>query len=378
MVMITRTPLVGWLAVGAVAAATFSVVTTEMLPVGLLTAMAGTFGVSTGTAGLAMTLPGVVAAVAAPALAAAAGRRDRRPVLVALVALLAAADLVSALAPGFGLFLAARVLVGVSIGGVWAMAAGLGGRLVPERSAGAATSVIFSGIAVASVLGVPAGTLVGGMAGWRAAFGAMAALAAVVAVALAVLLPPLPVAEPVRLRAVPGLLRVRRVRTGLLATFLLVTGHFAAYTYVRPALEQVAGVGAGLVGALLLAYGVAGVAGNFAAGAGAARNLDRTVLAISGALVVSVALLPLSGPVAMVAWGLAYGGVSVTLQSWLLAAVPRAPEAGSALFVAAFNIAISLGALVGGRVVDGAGVAGVLWACGLLAALGGISVARAR
>ncbi|MDL4820440.1 MFS transporter [Actinomadura opuntiae] len=369
-------PRGGWLAVLAVAAATFLVVTSEMLPVGLLTSIGPDLDVSAGTAGLAMTVPGLVAAVCAPALSAATARLDRRAVLAALAALLAAADLGSAVAPSLPALLATRILVGVAIGGVWAIAGGLAVRLVPERSAGAATSVVFGGISVASVAGVPVGTLIGDLAGWRAAFAVAGALSLIACAALAVLLPPLPGTGPTGLRGVPRVLRAPRARVGLLVTFLLVTGHFAAYTYVRPVLEQVSGVDPDLISTLLLLYGVAGVAGNFAAGTAAARGPRRTLMAIAMLLAPVVLLFPVVGRaplpavVLLVLWGAAYGGVSVTLQTWLLqAAPPRAAEPASALFVAAFNIAISLGALAGGRVADTAGEEAAMWLGGTLSAV---------
>ncbi|MEW2580889.1 MFS transporter [Streptomyces syringium] len=374
----------GWPAVTAVAAATFSVVTTEMLPVGLLTPIGADLGVSAGTAGLTMTVPGLVAALAAPLVTAAAGRWDRRWVLVALMGLLAAANLLSACATDITVLVALRVLVGVCIGGVWAVAAGLAVRLVPERSVGPATSLIFSGIAVASVLGVPAGTLTGELGGWRASFAVMGAVSLTVATALAVTLPPLPAERAARLGDVPELLRHARVRVGLLVILLLVTGHFAGYTFVRPVLERVPGTDAGLITALLLAYGVAGVAGNFLAGAAVVRG-PRTVLvvicAVLGLVMPAVTVAgggTVGAAVLMVVWGLAYGGVSVSTQSWLLAAAPGARETASALFVAVFNVAISLGALLGGRAVDTVSLSGALWLGGLLAAGALVTTAASR
>ncbi|OKI00406.1 transporter [Streptomyces sp. CB02923] len=363
----------GWPAVGALAAATFTVVTSEMLPVGLLTPIGGALGVSDGTAGLTLTVAGVVAALGAPVLTLAVGRADRRIVLCGLMAMLAAANLLAAWAPDFGVMLAARVLVGLGMGGVWALAAGLAVRLVPARSVAAATSLIFSGVAAASVLGVPAGTLTGQVGGWRAAFVVVGALSALIAVALAVLLPPLPAEGAVRLSGVLRLFGDARVRTGLAVVALLVGGHFAAYTYVRPVLEEVSGVGPGVISTLLLVYGVAGVAGNFVGGAGAGRSPRGTLVVISAVLAGAVLLVPVlgvgvPGAAALLAvWGLAYGGVSVSTQTWLMAVAPEAREAASALFVGVFNAAIALGAFGGGRVVDGWGLTGVLWLGGALA-----------
>ncbi|MEU8968405.1 MFS transporter [Streptomyces monashensis] len=371
-----------WTGVCTLAAATFGVVTTEMLPVGLLTSLARALHVSVGTAGLALTLPGLVAAVAAPLLPVAVRRADRRTVLCALLLLLAGADLLTALASAFPVLLAARLLVGVCIGGVWAVAAGLGERLVPGPGAGRATAVVFSGIAVASVLGVPAGTLLGAVAGWRWAFAAMAGLALVVAVRLAAVLPPLPAEGAVRLGTFPRLLRVAPLRWRLITVVLLVTGHFAAYTYVRPVLQRTPGTGPGLVGALLLGYGLAGVAGNFAGGALAARDPRRALRLISAVLGAAVLLLvPATGSTAgsgalLLVWGLAYGGVSVSAQRALSAAVPEAPEAVSALFAGVFNAAIALGALAGGRLADGPGLTAVLVTGAVLAGLAALTPAR--
>ncbi|WP_049475596.1 MFS transporter, partial [Stenotrophomonas maltophilia] len=163
-----------WWAVSAVGLATFSVVTTEMLPVGLLTPVAEDLGASTGTAGLMISLPALLAAVFAPLVVIAAGGIDRRRILCVLLGLLLVANVASALAPGIGWLLAARVLVGFCMGGIWAIAGGLAARLVPAHRIGLATSIIFGGVAAASVLGVPLGALIGDALGWRFAFAAMA------------------------------------------------------------------------------------------------------------------------------------------------------------------------------------------------------------
>jgi predicted MFS family arabinose efflux permease len=140
-----------WCAVLAVAVGIFSLVTTELLPVGLITPIGGSLGISEGTAGMAVSLPGVVAAVAAPVVAVSGGRLDRRWTLCALIGLMSAADLLAAAAPNFLVLLAARLLAGVSIGGFWVVAANSAVRLVPEESAGRATALVYGGVSVASV-----------------------------------------------------------------------------------------------------------------------------------------------------------------------------------------------------------------------------------
>lgn len=372
-------PRGGWPAVATVAAGTFTVVTSEMLPVGLLTPLSGSLYVSEGTAGLTLTVTGLIAALSAPLITAAVGRIDRRVALCSLIMLLAAANVLAAWSPNFAVMMAARVLVGIGLGGVWSLAGGLGVRLVPAAAVGPATSLIFSGIALASVLGVPAGAYIGELVGWRAAFLVVGGLALLVTAAMAMLLPPLPAEEAVALGGVLRLIGNARVATGLAVVFLLVTGHFAAYTYVRPILEDVSGVGASMIGTLLLAYGIAGIAGNFAVGARVGRSLRGTVLVISGTLAASLLLVPLLGlsvtgaAVLLIVWGLAYGGVSVSTQTWLGLAAPRAREGATSLFVAVFNGAIALGAFAGGRMVDGFGTRSVLWLGGALA-LGALAV----
>lgn len=368
----TRRP---WAAVAAIALATFCVVTTEMLPVGLLTPIADALRTTTGTAGLMISLPALLAALFAPLVVIAARGMDRRTILCALLGLLVLANLACAMAPSLGWMLAARVLVGFCMGGIWAIAGGLAARLVPAAATGLATSIIFGGVAAASVLGVPLAALIGEFAGWRWAFAAMALLGALVLALHLAVVPPLPAAGATRLRQFGEQLGNRRLQAGLLLTLLLVAAHFMAFTFVRPLLLSVAPFDAQWLGALLFAYGIAGIAGNFLAGLSAARRSAATVAAIAlGLLLVPLLFLTLGGTfagaaAALLLWGLAYGGVSVGLMTWMMQAAPRAVEVASALYVGVFNIGIALGAWAGGRVVDAAGLPATLWLAGGLAGL---------
>ncbi|WP_329622452.1 MFS transporter [Streptomyces sp. NBC_01255] len=363
-------------AVAAVTLGIFTVMTAELLPVGLLTPAAADLSVTEGTAALMVTVPGLVAAVAAPLVTARAAAADRRTLLVALMLLAAAANLVSALAGHLAVVLAARLLLGLAIGGFWALAGGLAPRLVPPAAVGRATAVVFGGVSAASVLGVPAATVIAEQAGWRWAFAATGLLSLLAAAALRTLLPRLPgrgTASPAPqdtgLRALAALAalprRNRRVRAGLLLTLALVTGHFLAYSFVRPLLTDHARVPEALLGALLLGYGLAGVAGNFLAGSRAARAPRRTLAVIAAALG-TVLLTAFAAPAwaagLLLLWGLAYGGVSVALQSWFMAAAPDDVEAATGLNVSVFCLAIALGALLGGLLTDAYDVTAVLLA----------------
>ncbi|MEV1008581.1 MFS transporter [Streptomyces sp. NPDC049881] len=371
-----RSPFAGWAAVGAVTAGIFALVTSEILPIGLLTAIGADLGVSDGTAGLMMTMPGLLAAVSAPLVTVATARTDRRVPLCAFALLLAVADFLTAVAPGFGTVLVARVLVGVTIGGFWSVGAGLARRLVPAASAGRATAVVFAAVPLGSVLGVPLGTLIGDAAGWRTAFAVMGCLSAGVLAALCAALPPLPPERATDLRVLAGLLRTSGTRYALLVTFLVVLAHFGAYTYVGPFLEEVTGMGGGQVTAALFLYGAAGIAGPFAGGALAARRPHTAMGAAAGAVAAAALLLPLVGRwpvgavVLLVVWGAAYGAVPVCSQTWFARAAPHAVEASSVVFTASFQGTMACAALAGGVAVD-------RWSPSAVMVLGGVTAVLA-
>ncbi|MEN4149931.1 MFS transporter [Serratia marcescens] len=366
-----------WLATFAIGLSTFTVVTAEMLPVGLLTPIVSTLNASIGRAGLLISLPALFAALFAPLVVLGARRTDRRSLLIVFLLLLIAANLLAAAATSMALLFAARILLGFCIGGIWAIAGGLAERLVPPASVGLALSVIFGGVAAASVLGVPLGVFLGEALGWRMAFLAVAVLAALTLLLLLCVLPPLPVTQAVSWRSFTAQHANRRLLLGLLLTFLLVAGHFMAYTFVRPLLQTVAGIESRWVGPLLFAYGAAGIVGNFIAGQAATKRLRRTLALIAFGLALAVLLLPLlgraplSGGAFLLLWGITYGGVSVSLMAWMLKAAPDAVEVASSLYIALFNLAISCGSLAGGLVVDAGGLTinGVLSGIVLLLAL---------
>lgn len=376
-----RQPRHSWVAVGAAALATFSVVTTEMLPVGLLTPVAATLGSSTGTAGLMISLPAMLAALCAPLVLLAAGRTDRRKLLCALQCLLILANVAAALAQDMAAMLAARIVVGVCMGGIWAIAGTLAARLVPAEKIGLATSLIFGGVAAASVLGVPLGAMAGEAFGWRWAFGAMAIFSTLVLLLELAVLPGLPVNGAASTAQFAGQLRLPQVQGVLVLTLLLVGGHFMAFTFVRPLLSA-AGFDDRWLGILLFAYGVAGMAGNFLSGLLAARNLAANLMAIALGLILAPLLLHAAGQwqggafAVLLLWGLAYGGLSLGLMNAIMRCAPGAGEIAGSLYVSVFNIGIALGAYAGGHLVDRLGLQANLGVAASLAGIGLLLVAR--
>lgn len=368
-----------WWAVVAVMIGIFLLVTAEQLPIGLLSQVASSMDVTPGMAGLMVTVPGVVAAFSAPLLPVAVGRLDRRIMLTLLMVVMVVGSVLSALASSFILLLAARVLVGLSIGGFWAVAGSIAPRLVPEAQVPKAMTMIFGGVAAASVLGVPLGTLLGDLSNWRVAFGSLGGFSLLTAIALWRWLPPLPPREPVRLRVLARQFSNRGVRVAVLTTGFVVVGHFAAYTFISPILQEISGISQRHVGSLLLLYGAAGIIGNIAAGMFAGRHPYRAVLAIPSVLLIVVAAFPVlgiqpsSGVLLLMAWGAVFGSVSVSIQTWILRTAPNT-EAATALMAFTFNMSIGLGAMVGGRVVDGTSLPIAMWAASGLFLLGALLV----
>lgn len=336
---------------------------TETMPIGLLPEMATALRVSEGTVGLTVTLYGLFAGVLAPVLTAATRRLDRGQLLLIILTVFVAGNVLTAMAMNYVWLMVVRLLIGFIHGVLWAIVASIAVRLVPPAASVRATAVVFSGISLATVLGVPLGTMVGQSLDWRAAFWALAACSAVALTATAVLMPPMPARSGVYLSELPRLLKGGNLRTALGVTAIVVIGHYAAYTYITPFLLRNVGIPPDLVGLLLLCFGAAGVVGNFLAGAviGRGRALRTVLLALIAVTGGSMALLLAVGawkPAAIVfllSWGLAYSALPVALQTLVFRSVPQAREAATSLYVLSFNVSISLGALFGSLALDHSG-----------------------
>jgi predicted MFS family arabinose efflux permease len=359
----------------------FALSVTELLPVGLLTPIAKEFAVSEGTAGLMVGVPAVVAAVSALAFVVIAGKIDRRLLLIAGSALLLLSDLLALIAPDFTVMMIARGLLGVALGGFWAIAGSLGVRLVGKKFIGAATSVIFAGMSVAAVIAVPLGSFISTFAGWREAFLAATILGAVVVLAQIFVVPKLIVDEAPSLRALPTLLRRPAVIIVLITVTLVYVGHYVSYTYITPYLGADLGFDGATASALLLAFGLGGIVGNFVGGALAAQWLKPvliTLLALMVGSVIASQFLTDSFPttlVVMVLWGLGFGAGPASFQVWIFTAAHGHPEAGTALLVSTLNVAIAVGTSVGGGIVDTVGVPAAFWFGGALLAAALLTVA---
>jgi predicted MFS family arabinose efflux permease len=359
----TPTDRRGWIAVLSVALGSFVLVLSEFLPIGLLPAIAADLHVAVGTAGLMVVVTAVLGAIGAPVVTVVTSRVDRRVVLWVLIALLVVADVLGAIAPTFGLLLGARMLLGLCIGGFWALGSGIASRLVRESAVIRATSFITAGVSVATVVSLPLGALVSAVATWRLAFLIGAGLGLVALVLQLALLPRIPALERVRFATLGELLGIPRARIGLIATALAFVAQFAAYTYVAPYLQQLVRISPATITIALLAFGVAGIAGNFIAGATLGRSVAGTLAVAKVVLALAVVALPLlawSLPgvlVLIVIWGLVWGALPLGLQTWMSQAAPAVSEGSLALFVSTIQVAISVGSVLGGIGVGRFGIA---------------------
>lgn len=354
----------GWLSVIAITLATFAVVTTEMLPVGLLSPIAADFGVPLAQVSLLLTIPAIVAAFCSPLVILFAGRLNRRALLMILMALLMLANISAALAVHFYVLIAARIIVGLSIGGIWAIAGGIAVRLLPPRSVAAATSLIFGGVAAASVLGIPAGIMLGELTGWRGVFTIMSAFSLAILLFQMVCLPSLPCTQAPAVSRFITQLRRQVIRTGLFITLLLVTGHFMVFTFIRPLLHEDPQLQSRYLSGLLALYGIAGIAGNFLFGLLAGRHLYRAVFCIITGMTLTLAGMLFLPPVMaariplIILWGLTYGGVSVVLMTWMIRFSAPDIEITGSLYIAFFNAGIAAGSAAGGAFVSASALQG--------------------
>ncbi|MFD6220280.1 MFS transporter [Nocardia asteroides] len=366
----------------------FTLVTAEFLPPGVLTALADDLRVPEGVVGLSVSATALTALLAALGLGSLFPKVDRRTLLLVLTVGAAVSNVLVAVAPNIATLLLARLLLGVAVGGYWSMALVIAAQLVPAERLGRAMMIVNAGTTVATVAGVPLGVLLSTYAGWRPVFVVAAGLTVLAAVAVRLMLPPIAPSKGIGFAAMGAALRAPGVALGLVSVVAVIGGHFAGFTYIRPALTELMDAGPTAVPVLLALFGIGGLIGNFVLGSLADRRLEVLLVAVPTAIglsllaIVGSAAVPVLGYVAVVVWGGAFGGILNLVQVWVSRVLPDRIEAGSGLVVGGFQLAIILGSAVGGRGVDGIGLAATYGFAAGAAILGGVlvrvSLARSR
>lgn len=375
-----------WNGVLAMTLAVFALITSEFLPVSLLTPLAADLGVSEGLAGYSIAVSGACAVVTSLSITRLIGRLDRKTLLLSLTALMGFSGLVVALAGNYPTYLLGRALIGVVIGGFWSMSAAVAMRLVPENEVPKALAIFNGGNALATVIAAPLSSYLGGVIGWRGAFFCLVPIALLAFAWQWMSLPALPANDNSRAAtSAPGLLRRPLVALGMLAVGLFFMGQFSLFTYVRPFLETVTGMGVTNLSLTLLALGLAGFIGTLLIGGLIRRGLYTTLTVIPllmAALGVALVVCGSSAPLVLgllSLWGLVATAAPVGWWAWLARSLPADAEAGGGLIVAVVQLSIALGSTLGGLLYDGPGYqATFLTAALLLVIAGAVTLATAR
>jgi predicted MFS family arabinose efflux permease len=373
-----------WAGVVSLGLGVFAIVMSEFLPASLLPRIADDLTVSVGAAGQSVTTTALAAAATALCISVVLPRADRRRVMIGLTALAVVSDVLVALAPDLTVLLVARLLLGVALGGFWALATAMAAQLVPADHLGRALTVVNTGVALATVAAVPLGSWLGEVWGWRGVFGLGAGVAVLALTVQAATLPSVPPTSASGLRALGAVLRSGVVLLGLLALLLVFGGHFSGFTYVRPAVERMSDVGAGGLAVLLLVFGVAGLVGTVVSGPLADRAPRVGVFGFPAAVGIGMLVLHGTGSstaglfAATALWGLGFGGVPTTVLSWGARAEPDRLEQVGGLIVTVCNVAIALGAVVGGVLVDRVDASAPLVVGGAAALVGAVLLTSLR
>ncbi|GCE42069.1 transporter, MFS superfamily [Rhodococcus wratislaviensis] len=365
-------------------ATSFTLVLAEFLPPSLLTQMAASLDITEGQAGQTVTATAFMGLLVAPVVGMMFPRLDRRTLLAGVALTAAVSNILVAIAPNLVLLLVARLILGAAISGFWAMSLAIVSQLVAPARLGRGLMLVNGGTTVATVGGVPLGVYLGSVFDWRVVFVGVAVVSVLVAISLRAMLPAIAPATTTGFRELADTLKVPGLSLGLIGHVFTVLGHFAAFTYIRLAFEQVPGIGAGGIAGLLAAFGIGGLTGNVVVGLLVDKHLNlmrMVVPALIGFGIVTVALFPghlWAVGVGATAWGIGFGAWLLVVSTWIGRLARDRMESVGGLIVTGFQIAITLGAGLGGVVADNAGVRVTLIAAAIAALVGGTLFRMAR
>jgi DHA1 family inner membrane transport protein len=364
-------PLIA-LAVGA-----FGIGTTEFAPMGFLPVIAKNVDVSIPTAGMLVSAYAIGVVVGAPVMTLALGRLSKRTALMLLMTIFTIGNLLSAVAPGYGTLLLARLVTSLNHGAFFGFGAIVAASVVPREKQASAVATMFMGLTIANIGGVPAATWVGQQVGWRAAFAGTAALGLIAIGALWLALPKVELSKIPDVRSELKVLARPTVLFALATTVMGAGAMFTLYTYIAPVLVEVTGASDAFVTIALVLIGVGFTIGNSLGGRLADWSLDGATKIFLAALALIMVVLPLmltshiGAAIGLLVWGAATFAIVPPVQMRVMEAASEAPGLASSFNIGAFNLGNALGAAVGGGVISlDLGYAAVPVVGGSLAAAG--------
>ncbi|KAA6120948.1 MFS transporter [Cupriavidus cauae] len=373
-----------WSAIGTMTMCVAMLIASEFMPISLLTPIAADLHATEGMAGQAISISGLFAVIASLFIATVAGRFDRRRVLMALTGVMLASLVLIAIAPNFAVLMVARGLLGITIGGFWALATATIMRLVPAADVPKALGIMYTGNGMATAFAAPIGSYLGGIIGWRGVFWVLVPFVLANLLWQWFSLPSMPPRATNPVGKVFRLLGRPHVAIAMVAVMLTFGGAFAAFTYFRPFLERYTQVTVPELSLLLLGLGVAGFIGTYYASAWVGRSLYRLLMGLPLALAAATVAMLAFGhsfwavAVAMVAWGALNAAIPVCWSTWLSRGIEDEPESGGGLMVAAIQLAIMLGAAFGGMLLDRISIAATLIGGAVLLVLAALTVGSGR
>ena len=347
---------VAWLRVVTLAIAAFIFNTTEFVPVGLLSDIAASFHMETAQVGIMLTIYAWVVALMSLPFMLLTSQMERRKLLIGLFVVFIASHVLSFMAWNFTVLVISRVGIAFAHAVFWSITASLAIRLAPAGKRAQALSLIATGTALAMVLGLPIGRIVGQYFGWRTTFFAIGMGALITLVCLIKLLPKLPSEHSGSLKSLPLLMRRPALMSIYLLTVIVVTAHYTAYSYIEPFVQVVAGFSANFATVLLLILGGAGIIGSILFGKLGNKHASGLVSSAIGLLLACLLLLmPAAGSESHLAilslfWGVAIMIIGLGMQVKVLALAPDATDVAMSLFSGIFNLGIGAGALVGNQI----------------------------
>ncbi|RZG12624.1 MFS transporter [Pseudoalteromonas sp. CO342X] len=368
------------LALLALTLSAFAIGTTEFVIVGLVPTIASDLSVSLPSAGLLVSLYAIGVAVGAPVLTALTGRWNRKSVLLSLMALFVFGNLLAWQAPSYESLILARIMTGLAHGVFFSIGSTIATSLVSKDKEASAIAIMFTGLTVALVTGVPLGTWIGQQFGWRATFLVVSALGVIALLGSALLIPKnlkhsasASLSEQAKVLLQPRLLLV------YLMTILGYGGTFTAFTYLAPILQQEAGFNAATVSIIMLVYGVSVAVGNIYGGKLADKKgpiSALTIIFVLLSVILAVLTFTMQSKIGVVitvlVWGaFAFGnvpGLQVYVVQLAEKFTPNTVDVASGLNIAAFNVGIALGSVLGGQIVENMSLQDTAWVGALISA----------